>query len=230
MAKYANVPNLPCCEHRQLLRAAWREYGAWQKCQTIYETFVSFWHHWWVPVQPFFGLYGAEYRSFQITQNGCWGMKGMMRWFCVQFDQAQNIDTLVRPFTKRCIVKPSDMTEGARVPISPQSHVSDSYLLRCVHVRLGKKCWTTYETIVCFRHTDGFTMHRFLIRKGPITDDFRLPKLVVGEWRVWCDGFVYNLTKHHTSIHWSGHLSNGASWNHRTWLKVYVYRSHRNAT
>ena len=64
-------------------------------------------------------------------------MKGMMRWFCVQLDQAQNIDTLVGPFTKRCIVKPSDMTKGARVPISPQSHVSDSYLLCCVHAWLG---------------------------------------------------------------------------------------------
>ena len=62
-----------------------------------------------------FGLYGAEYRCFQITQDDCWGMKGMVLWFGAQFGRSQNINVLELQFIKRPNVKQSTIAKDANV-------------------------------------------------------------------------------------------------------------------
>ena len=103
----------------------------------------------------------------------------MVLWFGAQFGRSQNINVLELPFIKRPNVKQSTIAKDANVPNLPCCE--HTQLLCAAWRKVWQKCRTTYKAIVCLRHTDGFTMHRFLIRKGPITDVFRLPKLLVGK-------------------------------------------------
>ena len=100
----------------------------------MYVTFVPFDITDGFPFSRFFGLYGAEYRCFQITQNGCWGVKGMVLWFGAQFGRSQNINVLELPFIKRPNVKQSTMAKDANVPNLP----------RCEHMQLLRAAWRVY--------------------------------------------------------------------------------------